>query len=122
MNTNAQISPVTRTRGAGVIETTNPNLEAMMLTEIAKTIGTTYVGVFNAVTPANDAGTRRFVDVVRSAFGRFTAWRARRVTVRQLSALNDRMLRDIGIERMDIDAVAHTLRSAANDNDARRVA
>ncbi len=100
----------------------NSNLEAMMLTEIAKTIGVTYVGVFNAVTAANDAGTRRPADVVRTAIGWFKAWRHRRAAVRELSALDDRLLRDIGIERLDIDTVARTLRVPANDNDARRVA
>jgi|GEM_PF-4036354 len=40
---------------------------------------------------------------------RFKSWNDRRVTIKRLSALNDHILRDIGLERRDIYRVANEL-------------
>jgi uncharacterized protein YjiS (DUF1127 family) len=40
---------------------------------------------------------------------RFLAWRQRRATRIVLSALDDRMLRGIGVERSEIDAIASAM-------------
>ena len=40
---------------------------------------------------------------------RFLAWRQRRATRTILSALDDRTLRDIGVVRSEIDAIARSL-------------
>ena len=45
------------------------------------------------------------LDVLR----RFLAWRQRRATRIVLSALDDRTLRDIGIKRGEIDAIASSM-------------
>jgi uncharacterized protein YjiS (DUF1127 family) len=37
---------------------------------------------------------------------RFSAWRRYRVSVRELSQLSDRELKDLGLNRCDIEAVA----------------
>ena len=45
------------------------------------------------------------LDVMR----RFLAWRQRRATRIILSALDDRTLRDIGVDRSEIDAIARSM-------------
>jgi len=49
--------------------------------------------------------SRPRLDVLR----RFLAWRQRRATRIVLSALDDRTLRDIGIKRGEIDAIASSM-------------
>ncbi len=78
-----------------------------------------------SATPANDDHGRRAVDnpiavhadISVSAIGRaivgafegFKRWRTRQASIRELSALNDHMLRDIGIHRSEIRSVVRGL-------------
>lgn len=52
----------------------------------------------------------RFEGVISSWFqglaGRYTAWRAYRATYRELDALSDKELSDIGLSRYDIAQIA----------------
>ena len=50
-------------------------------------------------------------DIPRRMIGRLKTWNRRLLTVRQLQALPDYMLRDIGIEREDIE---HVVRRRVN--------
>ncbi len=94
-------------------------------------------------TPANDDHGRRAIGrAIMGAFEVFKRWRTRQAAIRELAALNDRLLRDIGIHRSESRAVAERLlkgdaeptgvapsaaartkldhvRAAANDNGAR---
>ena len=54
-------------------------------------------------TTARDLG-RKTNGFITRLFESVKAWRDRRVTRKQLSVLSDHMLRDIGIERQEIDA------------------
>ncbi len=61
----------------------------------------------------------------RGAFGKLGSWRKRRQTIRDLEALDDRLLADIGINRDQIRLLVDDLidtgaaePSAANDNRA----
>ena len=46
---------------------------------------------------------------LRTAGRTYTGWRSRRLTIQALSRLDDRMLRDVGIDPGSIDAVAAEL-------------
>ena len=48
------------------------------------------------------------IDAVRSAAASFARWHQRRIVIRQLIALDDRTLKDIGFFRGDILSVADT--------------
>ena len=48
------------------------------------------------------------IDAVRSAAASFARWHQRRIAIRQLMALDDRTLKDIGFCRGDIHSVADT--------------
>ena len=74
-----------------------------------------------AATPANDDLARRGLEkpiavhagqsvsaigrAIVGAFEGFKRWRTRQASIRELSALNDHMLRDIGIHRSEIRSV-----------------
>lgn len=47
--------------------------------------------------------------IARAAVARMSAWRDRRRTMRELMALDDRMLRDIGVERSTVPAIVSGL-------------
>jgi uncharacterized protein YjiS (DUF1127 family) len=51
----------------------------------------------------------KVIEGIGTARGAVQRWTTRRETVRELRALPDYLLRDIGIERADIDAVADVL-------------
>ncbi len=50
-------------------------------------------------------GLATVIDAVRSAAARITRWHKRRPAIRQLMALDDRTLQDIGVCRGDIHSV-----------------
>jgi uncharacterized protein YjiS (DUF1127 family) len=78
--------------------------------QAAQSAKTTRLTAPFGVNPARRMRVRRpRLDV----FGRFLAWRRRRATRIVLSALDDRALRDIGLNRSEIDA---TLRSIETSN------
>ena len=101
-----------------------------MLTNFAKTIGSTYVHAFNGGliedrdhAVGRDRRASSFASIVRAAIGRLRTSQGQRSTVRDLAAMDDHLLRDIGIPRSEIrtvaTAVARNGRIAANDNNAR---
>lgn len=47
--------------------------------------------------------------LIKSAVNRLSNWQSRRLSIRALGALNDRLLRDIGISRSEIGAVVDGL-------------
>ena len=51
-------------------------------------------------------GLTSAIDAVRSAAASFARWHKRRIAIRQLMALDDRTLQDIGVCRGDIYSVA----------------
>ena len=55
-------------------------------------------------TTAEDLG-RKTNGFITRLFESVKAWRDRRVTRKQLSVLSDHMLRDIGIERREVDVI-----------------
>ena len=66
-----------------------------------------------AALPVEPTGTFPVTDLIRAAVAGFTAWRARCAAVEHLNSLDDARLRDIGIDRCDIErAVVSGLRSA----------
>ncbi len=88
----------------------------------------------------NHADSRSRIDVVRSIIQAIIRGHQRRVAIRELEALDDRTLRDIGLHRGQIHTVVNTLLNpapplggepvathnapfvAANDNEYRSVA
>jgi uncharacterized protein YjiS (DUF1127 family) len=58
---------------------------------------------------------RRFAGAAMSAgagwYATFLAWRGRRAAIGELRALNDRMLRDIGINRYEIEGIVHATKA-----------
>lgn len=88
----------------------------------------------------NHAASRSLIDIVRSVIQAIVRGYQRRVAIRELAALDDRTLRDIGLHRGQIHAVVNTLLNpapplsgeslathnpsfvAANDNEYRSVA
>ena len=58
--------------------------------------------------------TASLINAVRSATDGCARWHRRRVTVRELWALDDRTLRDIGVRREDIYSVADEIHSGAS--------
>ena len=88
----------------------------------------------------NHAASRSLIDVVRSVIQAIIRGHRRRVAIRELAALDDRTLRDIGLHRGQIHTVVNTLLNpaptlsgepvathnasfaAANDNEYRSVA
>ena len=50
-------------------------------------------------------GLTSAIDAVRSAAASFARWHKRRIAIRQLMALDDRTLQDIGVCRGDIQSV-----------------
>ncbi len=53
-------------------------------------------------------GLTSAIDTVRAAVASFTHWHRRRIAIRQLMALDDHTLKDIGFFRGDIHSVADT--------------
>ena len=53
-------------------------------------------------------GLATVIDAVRSAAAAMVRWHKRRIAIRQLIALDDRTLKDIGFFRGDIHSVADT--------------
>jgi uncharacterized protein YjiS (DUF1127 family) len=51
--------------------------------------------------------TRRLVCTLQSAWGAYKALRAERETIRLLHGLDNRTLKDIGLDRSEIESVAH---------------
>ena len=67
-----------------------------------------------AALPVEPNSTFPVADLLRAAVQGFIAWRSRCDAVQHLHGLNDAQLRDIGIERCDIErAVVSGLRSAS---------
>ncbi len=89
---------------------------------------------------AKHVNSRSLTDAVRSVIQAIVRGHKRRVAIRELEALNDRTLRDIGLHRGEIHTVVNTLLNpapplsgesvathnasfvAANDNECRSVA
>ncbi len=59
--------------------------------------------------------TASLINAVGSATHGFVRWHRRRVAVRQLQALDDRTLQDIGVCRGDIYSVADEIHSGASE-------
>jgi uncharacterized protein YjiS (DUF1127 family) len=53
--------------------------------------------------------TRRFADVLQRAWTVYWTDRAERATAQVLHSLDDRTLKDIGLDRSEIESVAHNL-------------
>ena len=67
----------------------------------------------SAIAPVGQNSTFPVTDFLRAIVQGFTAWRARCDAVQHLHGLNDAQLRDIGVERCDIErAVVSGLRSS----------
>lgn len=63
----------------------------------------------------------RLSDVVRSAWAGYRVHRAERATILALQALDDRTLKDIGMDRSEIESVAYALRRDCAHADDRRI-
>ncbi len=50
----------------------------------------------------------RFRQVLRRAWFGYWRWWIQRVTIRRLQELDDHLLKDIGVDRSEIDSIAHT--------------
>lgn len=65
--------------------------------------------------PPSDGAEIMGPSLLLETFRAVRAWRARRQTEGRLAELDDRMLRDVGIERGDIPIVAERCRQEARD-------
>lgn len=58
------------------------------------------------VPPLHRVSLRRLAESIAAGLAWFVAWRLERKAIEKLNALDDRLLRDIGVERGDIRRVA----------------
>jgi len=61
-----------------------------------------------------------FLIFIRHQIGKLREWQAERDAIRHLRNMDDHFLRDIGIERRDIEAVVHGLVSERNAEKTRQ--
>lgn len=65
--------------------------------------------------PAQRSLTSRVWSAARTAWRAYVKWYERRAAMRHLGSLDDRMLKDIGISRGEIQAVAYSGRPLRDD-------